>query len=89
MFRYTDSFNAYTSNDYINLINLCETWFEKDSESEFAKELVEYLGNVYNTSFTDAKKKIKEYLNKINTDHPGTVIGIWSKAYLEKYKNEN
>jgi uncharacterized protein (DUF1499 family) len=46
------------------------------------------LGSVYKTSFTEAKKKIIEYLGKIVFDYPGTVISKSSDDYLKLLKNK-
>jgi hypothetical protein len=80
--------NGFTSNDYINLITVADKWFEKDTESKTAKGLIRSLGSVYKTSFTEAKKKIIEYLGKIVFDYPGTVISKSSDDYLKLLKNK-
>jgi len=90
LFNYTATMlkNAYMLNDWLNLIAVADKWFEKDTESEFAKGLIRSLGSVSKTSFKEAKKKIIEYLNKIVTDHPGTIISRWSVEYLKLLKNK-
>lgn len=77
--------NFVSSTDYINLIDVTKPWFKKDSESEFAKELISVLSSVNKTAFIEAKNEIKEYLNKIEIEYPETVISRWAKAYLEKF----
>jgi hypothetical protein len=80
--------SGFTSDDYINLIIVADKWFKKDTESEFAKGSIKTLGSAYKTEFTEAKKKIKEYLNKIVTDYPGTIISRWSAEYIKLFKDE-
>jgi hypothetical protein len=73
----------YTTADYINLIGIADKWFEKDTESELTKQIVRALGAVYKTKFSDAKEKVKTFLNKTILAHPNTVASRWSQSYLD------
>lgn len=85
LFTYQLYVQYFTLNDCTNLILLADKWFEKDTESEFAKTLVNSLWNLTRANNSDVKSRSKEYLIRITTEHPRTKISKWSEEYLIKF----